>query len=113
MAVRMTRSSGNVFRDMGFPPVEAANLLMRANLLIDLQLAIEATGLTQSEVAKRLGVTQPRVSDIVRGNIDRFGLDSLVQLLDRLGITVEVTTRSRRLSPPRTAKRARRPRTPR
>jgi predicted XRE-type DNA-binding protein len=108
MAVRLTRSSGNVFRDMGFPPVEAANLLLRANLLIDLQLAIDATGLTQSEVAKRLGVTQPRVSDIVRGNFDRFGLDSLVQLLDRLGITVELKTRSRKLSPPTAAKRSQR-----
>ena len=111
MAIQMIRGSGNVFLDMGFPPAEAANLLMRSDLLRHLRDAVERTGLTQKEMAKRLGVTQPRVSDIVRGNLDRFSLDSLVQLLDRLGITVELKTRSRKLSTPKTAKRARRQRT--
>ena len=113
MAIQMIRSSGNIFLDMGIPPAEAANLLLRTDLLIDLRQAVLQSGQTQKEMAKRLGVTQPRVSDIMRGRIDRFGLDALVQLLDRLGITVELKTRTRRPGTPKAAKRARRQRAPR
>jgi predicted XRE-type DNA-binding protein len=113
MTIQMFRGSGNVFLDMGFPPAEAANLLIRSDLLRHLRDAVERTGLTQKEMAKRLGVTQPRVSDIIRGNLDRFSLDALVLLLDRLGFTVELKTWPRKLSPPKAAKRARRKRTPR
>ena len=95
MAIRMVRSSGNVFLDMGFAPAEAANLHLRAFLLSHLSEAVRETGLTQKELAKRLGVTQPRVSDIVRRRFDRFSIDALVVLLDRLGISVSLTTRVR------------------
>jgi predicted XRE-type DNA-binding protein len=81
-------SSGNVFRDLGFPPEEAEHLLVRADLLIQLQKVIASKGLTQAKAARILRVTQPRVSDLLRGRIDLFSTDSLIDMLARLGVQV-------------------------
>ena len=86
MKLKVTRSSGNVFRDLGFPPEEAEHLRVRADLLIQIQKALEARGLKQAEAAKLLGVTQPRVSDLVRGRLDLFSVDILIAMLARLGV---------------------------
>src|SRR3954467_419338 len=91
MTVRARRSSGNVFRDLGFSEDEAENLKIRADLMIELAKLIEAQKLTQAAAAKLLGVTQPRVSDLTRGKIDRFSVDSLIGMLFRAGIDVELT----------------------
>lgn len=88
--VRVTESSGNVFRDVGFPRDEAEHLLVRADLLIQLQKALKARGLTQSKAATLLGVKQPRVSDLLRGRIDLFSADTLIDMLARVGIGVRV-----------------------
>lgn len=87
----ITPSSGNVFEDLGFDAEEAANLKLRSTLAIELARYIEAEGLTQAAAAERLGVTQPRVSDLVRGKLDRFSIDSLVNMLARAGRRVEVS----------------------
>ena len=86
----MTESSGNVFRDLRFPRDEAEHLLVRADLLIQRQKALKARGLTQSKTAKLLGVTQPRMSDPLRGRIDLFSTDTLIDMLARVGIGVRV-----------------------
>lgn len=91
----MQRSSGNVFSDLGFSKEEAAHLLIRADLMSQVKRVIEARELTQKEAAEALGVTQPRVSDLVRGKIDRFTIDTLVEMLTHLGVAVTVTTRRR------------------
>jgi predicted XRE-type DNA-binding protein len=91
----MQRSSGNVFEDLGFPKEEAAHLLIRADLMSQLKRVIEARGLTQKEAAKALGVSQPRVSDLVRGRIGLFSIDTLVEMLTHLGVAVTVTTKRR------------------
>lgn len=97
MKFKVTRSSGNVFKDLGFPKDEAEHLRVRADLLIQIQKALKARGLKQAEAAKVLGVTQPRVSDLVRGRIDLFSVDSLIDMLARLGIRVRlVVIRSRK-----------------
>jgi predicted XRE-type DNA-binding protein len=97
MKFKVTRSSGNVFKDLGFPQDEAEHLRVRADLLIQIQKALKARGLKQAEAAKVLGVTQPRVSDLVRGRIDLFSVDGLIDMLARLGIRVRlVVTPSRR-----------------
>lgn len=97
MKFKVTRSSGNVFKDLGFPQDEAEHLRVRADLLIQIQKALKARGLKQAEAAKVLGVTQPRVSDLVRGRIDLFSVDSLIDMLARLGIRVRlVVTPSRK-----------------
>ena len=99
--VRVTSSTGNVFRDIGFSAEEAEHLVVRADLLIQLQKLIASRGLTQSAVAKLLRVTQPRVSDLLRGRIDLFSTDSLIDMLARLGVRVRLVikpTRSRKVA---------------
>jgi predicted XRE-type DNA-binding protein len=94
--LKITPSTGNVFRDLGFSEEESEHLLVRADLLIQLQKAIAASGLKQAEVAKRLRVTQPRVSDLLRGRIDLFSTDALIDMLARLGIGVRLIVKARR-----------------
>ena len=84
MRLKVARSSGNVFKDVGFPDAEAEHLRVRADLLIQIQQELKARGLKQAEAARLLGVTQPRVSDLVRGRIDLFSVDSLIDMLARL-----------------------------
>ena len=90
MKLKMTRSTGNVFRDLGFPPDEAEHLRIRSDLLIQLQKAIRSQGLKQADAAKLLDVTQPRVSDLMRGRLDLFSVDTLIDMLARLRIRVRV-----------------------
>ena len=92
----MTRSTGNVFRDLGFSAEEAENLKVRADLMIQLTKLIQAKGLTQARAARLLGVTQPRVSDLVRGKIDRFSIDGLVEMLGHAGARVTFVVKQRR-----------------
>jgi predicted XRE-type DNA-binding protein len=96
MTIRARRSTGNVFSDLGFGEDEAENLKIRADLMIELTNLIEAQGLTQSAAAELLGVTQPRVSDLMRGKIDRFSVDTLIEMLGHAGacVSVVVTRRS-------------------
>ncbi|MFT4571768.1 MAG: putative XRE-type DNA-binding protein [Candidatus Binatia bacterium] len=90
MPKKSTKSSGNVFIDLGFEPEEATVLQMRAKLMNDLRLYIEKNELTQVEAAKRLGIAQSRVSDLVRGKWDKFSLEMLITLEARLGRKVRV-----------------------
>lgn len=90
MKKESTKSSGNVFTDLGFDPAEAAVLQMRATLMSDLRLYIENHKLTQAEAAKRLGIAQSRVSDLVRGKWEKFSLEMLITLETRLGRSVRV-----------------------
>jgi predicted XRE-type DNA-binding protein len=90
MTVKIRRSSGNVFRDLGFSTEEAANLKIRSDLMIRLSKVIETRGLTQAQAAKLFGVTQPRISDLVRGKIDRFSVDTLIAMLGHAGVKVQV-----------------------
>jgi predicted XRE-type DNA-binding protein len=90
MKMRMTRSTGNVFRDLGFSAEEAGHLRVRSDLMIALQKAISKSRMTQAKAAKVLGVTQPRVSDLMRGRIDLFSADKLIDMLARLGIGVRL-----------------------
>ena len=96
MRIRITRSSGNVFLDLGFKPDEAENLALRASLMARLGRIIHDQGWTQREAAVRLGVTQPRISDLARGKIDRFSVDSLQVLLFRSGHRLDVGIRKAR-----------------
>lgn len=89
--LKMERGSGNIFADIGFPRGEAENLLMRAELMS--QIRRVSKGLTQAEAARKFGVTQPRMNDLLRGKIDKFSLDALVNMLGKAGLRVEVQVR--------------------
>ena len=94
-ATTITKSSANVFADLGFPPAEARNLRLRSQLMTALRKFIEKEGLTQADAAKRLKVSQPRISDLIRGRISRFSLDTLVNMLADAGLKVDF-----RIKPP-------------
>jgi predicted XRE-type DNA-binding protein len=86
----ITKGSRDVFRDLGFSPAEARNLRLRSELMTALRKFIEHQGLTQAGAAKRLNVSQPRISDLTRGKISRFSLDSLVNMLTDAGMEIAV-----------------------
>jgi len=88
--VKTKKSSGNIFQDLGFGKEEAANLLIRSKLMIEIGKYIEQEGLTQAEAAKRFGVKQPRISDLVRGKVELFAVDGLIAMLSRIGMKVDV-----------------------
>jgi len=90
MKEKITRSSGNVFTDLGFSPEEAAILAMRADLMAQLRLVVEKRNWTQVEAAQALGISQSRVSDLMRGKWDKFSLDMLVTLATRAGLHCEL-----------------------
>ena len=95
-AVRIAPSTGNVFRDLAFSKEESEHLLVRADLLIQVQKTITSRRLKQAEAAKVLRVTQPRVSDLLRGRIDLFSTDALIDMLARLGVGVRLVVRTSR-----------------
>jgi predicted XRE-type DNA-binding protein len=96
MAGRIRQSGGNVFQDLGFEREEAENLRIRADLMIQLTRLLQKRGLTQAAAADLLGVTQPRISDLTRGKIDRFSIDSLVEMLGHAGARVSLVVSRRR-----------------
>jgi predicted XRE-type DNA-binding protein len=87
--ITFTKSSGNVFTDLGFPPDEAANLLLRSTFMARLTRIVDDKALTQAQAAKLFGVTQPRVNLLLKGKIGEFSLDALVNMLARAGFVVE------------------------
>jgi predicted XRE-type DNA-binding protein len=88
---KRTKSSGNVFVDLGFSPEEVTLLTMRADLMAQLRLLIESKKWSQGQAALHLGITQSRVSDLVRGKWDKFSLDMLLVLASRAGLKSGLT----------------------
>lgn len=91
----ITKGGGNVFADLGFSPAESRNLRIRAQMMTALRKFIEKEGLTQAEAARQMKVSQPRISDLTRGKISRFSLDTLVNMLSDAGLEVDF-----RIKPP-------------
>jgi predicted XRE-type DNA-binding protein len=71
-------------------PAQTENMRLRSSLMMALKEHIAREGLTQGQAAKVFGVTQPRVSDLIRGKIELFGLDSLVNMAAAAGLHVEI-----------------------
>lgn len=76
----------NIFDVTADSPAEAADLQFRADLMLTLRKLLEERNLRQGEIAKLLGVSQPRVSELMRGKIDLFSADKLIGLLARLDV---------------------------
>ena len=88
--MRAVKGNENVFVDCGFPPSEAENLRIRAKMMMALNSYIEERKITQARAAKVMGVSQPRISDLVRGKIGLFTIDTLVNMLAAAGLKVAV-----------------------
>jgi predicted XRE-type DNA-binding protein len=83
----------NVWDAIEREPAEASNMKLRSELMIALKQRIARLELSQAEAAKQLGVTQPRVSDLMRGKINLFGLDALVNMASAVGLRVDLQVR--------------------
>ncbi|OPY67302.1 MAG: helix-turn-helix protein [Syntrophorhabdaceae bacterium PtaU1.Bin034] len=92
MSEPIVNSSENVFIDLGYSPDEAAILQMRADLMADLRKFIKAKKLTQAKAAEVLGVSQSRVSDLIRGKWEKFSLEMLIILATKAGMHVTLKT---------------------
>jgi len=86
-----TPAGGNIFADLGFRGAEAENLKIRAALMIQIHRIMQDRELKQKDAAELFGVSQPRISDLVRGKMDEFTIDSLVNMLAHAGFHVEVS----------------------
>lgn len=86
--INVTPSSDNVFADLGLP--EAENRLLKAQLALKIQQIINRKGMTQTEIAPLLGLDQPKVSNLMRGQLADFSVERLFGILNRLGHNVEV-----------------------
>ncbi len=91
-------SCGNVYKDLGFSDDEAANLLVRSQLMLIIRETIRQRGWTQKESAAELGVHQPRVSDLFQGRIGHFSVDTLMSWLYKLGKDVTINVKDRNQS---------------
>ena len=86
----MTRKFKNVFDAIAESPEEALNMKLRAGLIREIRAKVSDTNWTQTETARQLGITQPRVSDLLNGKMSKFSLDTLVNMLARLGSDVKL-----------------------
>ena len=86
-------TTNNVLLDLGFSAEEAANLKLRSMLMVELEQYIQDKRLTQKRAAERLGVTQPRISDLMRGKIALFSVDTLITMLTHAGLKIDVRVR--------------------
>ncbi len=91
--IKITEGSDNIFRDLGFDEPEAENLKLRSDLMIRIEKHVKQSGLTQAAAAKELGITQPRLNQLLKGKIQLFSLDALVNMLAQAGMRVNMTVR--------------------
>ena len=86
--VEVQRSSGNVYADLGLP--DAERLKIKTDLVVEIRKAMRRLGLTQQAAAKRMGITQPKVSDMMRGDFSNLSERKLMDCLNRLGYDIEI-----------------------
>ena len=87
---QLAKDANNAFLDLGFPPHEAAVMFLRCEVAEALRKWMDREAITQREAAKRLGVVQPRISEIARNKVDKLSLDYLVGLCAKAGVSVVV-----------------------
>ena len=89
--IEVQRGSGNVYADLGLP--DADKLKIKTGLVIEIRKAMRSLALTQHEAAKRMGITQPKVSDMMRGDFANLSERKLMDCLTRLGYDIEIKVR--------------------
>jgi predicted XRE-type DNA-binding protein len=85
----------NVWDALEDSPAAAANMTARSDLMIEIQAAVSGWSLTQAAAAKRLGITQPRLNDLLKGRINKFSLDALMNLAAAAGLEVRIAVETR------------------
>lgn len=86
--IEVQRGSGNVFADLGLP--DADKLKIKSGLVFEITQAIRKQGLTQEEAARRMGISQPKVSGMMRGDFSNLSERKLMDCLNRLGYDIEI-----------------------
>jgi predicted XRE-type DNA-binding protein len=92
-SMKRVESTENIFRDLGFDDAEAENLKLRSTLMQRVEKFVKQSNMTQSEAASVLGVTQPRLNQLLKGKIQLFSLDALVNMLANAGMRVTLTVK--------------------
>ncbi len=89
--IEIQRGFSNVYADLGLP--DAEKLKIKTGLVIEIRKAMRKLGLTQQQAATRMGITQPKVSDMMRGDFSNLSERKLMDCLTRLGYDVEISVR--------------------
>jgi len=91
MSMQIEESCGDVFKDLGFSEAQSERLRIKSALMVAVEAYISSNKLTQEEAANIMGVSRPRVSDAVRGRVDKFTIDALVDMLSKAGFHVDIS----------------------
>ena len=92
--MRKTRTFANVWDALEDTPEDAATMTMRSNVMIAIEDQVRSWNTTQAQAARRLGITQPRLNDLLHGQINKFSLDALMTLATRAGLKVKIEVRA-------------------
>ena len=95
-AEKPTKSTGNVFEDMGFPKEEAVLLQLKTDMKIAIEREVARRKLTPKKLAQELDIQQPQVSDLLTGKVSKMTIDKLMKYAYRLGIDVEMRAKRSR-----------------
>ena len=90
MTAKIIKSCGDVYQDLGFSAAESEKLHLKTDLMLKIESFIQENQLNQEQAAKLMGVTRPRISDAIRGKIEKFTIDALVGMLARVGHHFEI-----------------------
>ncbi len=88
----ITKSSGNVFADLGFDAAQASNLKMRSELMIAIERWFASSGLTQAKAAKLTGISQPRLNLVLKGKVNELSIDALVNIASAAGLQLKLSS---------------------
>lgn len=91
MSEKVAASCGNIFEDLGFAPDEAAAMLVRETLIIELEKELRKRGKIQKEIAEEFGIPRTRINELMNLKAEKFSADKLVRLLHKAGKRVQVT----------------------
>lgn len=92
--IKPTKSSGNVFEDLGFPAEEAVLLQLKTDLKIAIEREVERRKLTPKKLVQVLDIQQSQVSDLLTGKVSKMSVDKLTKYLYRMGVKVEIKTKT-------------------
>ncbi len=88
---QIKEANKDIFSDLGFSREQSGKLVIKSYLMMQVEVFIKNQGMTQEQASKLMGVSRPRISDVMRGKIDKFTIDALVDMLTKAGLHIAVT----------------------